>query len=59
MAGNPRASPASTAAFQAELEAQRQAVMDLKKLLEEREEELAAAHEANLRLMNQLNRSGP
>jgi hypothetical protein len=33
--------------------------MDLKKSLEEREEELAAAREANRRLMNQLNRSGP
>jgi Family of unknown function (DUF6262) len=51
--------PASTAALRAELEAQRQAVMDLKKSLEEREEELAAAREANRRLMNQLNRSGP
>lgn len=39
------------AALQAELEAQRQAVVDLKKSLEEREEELAPAREGNRRLM--------
>lgn len=50
--------PASTAAVHAELEAQRQAVLDLQRLLEERDEELAAARETNRRLMNQLNRSG-
>lgn len=50
--------PASIAAVHAELEAQRQAVLDLKRALEERDEELAAARETNRRLMNQLNRSG-
>jgi predicted nuclease with TOPRIM domain len=51
--------PASTAAIRAELETERQAVLDLKRALEERNEELAAARETNRRLMNQLNRSGP
>jgi cell division protein FtsB len=50
--------PASTAAVHAELEAQRQTVLDLRRALEEREEELAAARETNRRLLNQLNRSG-
>jgi len=50
--------PASTAAIQAELEAQRQTVLDLRRVLEERDEELAAARETNRRLMNQLNRPG-
>jgi hypothetical protein len=50
--------PASTAAVHAELEGQRQAVLDLRRVLEERDEELAAARETNRRLMNQLNRSG-
>ena len=49
--------PASTAAVHAELKAQRQAVLDLRRALEERDEELAAARETNRRLMNQLNRS--
>ena len=49
--------PASTAAVQAELDAQRQAVLDLKLALEERDEELAAARETNRRLMNQVNRA--
>ena len=49
--------PASTAAVHAEFEAQRQAVLDLRRVLEERDEELAAARETNRRLMNQLNRS--
>jgi Family of unknown function (DUF6262) len=49
--------PASTTAVQAELDAQRQAVLDLKLALEERDEELAAAREANRRLMNQVNRA--
>lgn len=48
--------PASTAAVRAELDAQRQAILDLKLTLEERDEELAAAREANRRLMNQVNR---
>ena len=50
--------PASTAAVHAELETQRQTVLDLRRVLEERDEELAAARETNRRLMNQLNRSG-
>lgn len=49
--------PASTAAVQAELDTQRQTVLDLKAALEERDEELAAAREANRRLMNQVNRA--
>jgi hypothetical protein len=49
--------PASTAAVQAELEAQRQTILDLKRALEERDEELAAVRETNHRLINQLNRS--
>jgi chromosome segregation ATPase len=50
--------PATTAALQAELEAQRQTVLDLRRVLEERDEELAAARETNRRLMNQLNHPG-
>jgi hypothetical protein len=50
--------PASTAAIHAELEAQRQTVLDLRRVLEARDEELAAARETNRRLMNQLNRPG-
>ena len=46
------------AAVHAELEAQRQTVLDLRRALDERDEELAAARETNRRLMNQLNRSG-
>jgi hypothetical protein len=49
--------PASTAAVHAELEAQRQTILDLKRALEERDEELAAVRETSHRLMNQLNRS--
>ncbi len=48
--------PTGTAALQAELEQHRQANLDLKRVLEERDEELAAARETNRRLMNQLNR---
>jgi Family of unknown function (DUF6262) len=51
--------PAGTASLQAELEAERQAALDLRRVLEERDDELAAAREANRRLMNQLNRPGP
>jgi hypothetical protein len=50
--------PAGTAAVHAELEAQRQTVLDLRRVLEERDEELAAARETSRRLMSQLNRSG-
>ena len=48
--------PTSTAALQAELEAERQAVADLHRALDERDDELAAARETNRRLMNQINR---
>ncbi len=51
--------PASTAAVHADLETQRQTVLDLRRALEERDEELAAARGTSRRLMNQLNRSGP
>jgi hypothetical protein len=51
--------PTNTAALQSELEQQRQTNLDLKRTLEERDEELAAARETNRRLINQLNRSGP
>jgi hypothetical protein len=51
--------PTGTAALQDELETQKQTVLDLRRLLEERDEELAAARETNRRLMNQLNRSAP
>ena len=46
-----------TAALQAELDHAEQANLELKRLLDERNEELAAARETNRRLMNQLNRS--
>ena len=46
------------AAIQAELNAERQAVLGLRRELEERDDELAAAREANRRLMNQVNRPG-
>ena len=49
--------PASTAALHAELEAERQTVLDLRRVLEERDEELGAARETSRQLMNQLNRS--
>jgi hypothetical protein len=41
-----------------ELKAERQAVLDLRRALEERDDELAAAREINRRLMNQINRPG-
>ena len=50
--------PASTAAVHAELEAQRQTVLGLRRVLDERDEELAAARESNRQLINQLNRPG-
>ncbi|MFD0204252.1 MULTISPECIES: DUF6262 family protein [Saccharothrix] len=46
----------STAALQAEIDQQRQIVLDLTRALEERDEELAAARETNRRLMTELNR---
>lgn len=51
--------PDSHAALQASLDAERQAVLDLRRTLEERDDELAGARESNRRLMNQLNRPGP
>lgn len=51
--------PSGTAALQAELEQQRQTNLDLKRALEERDEELAATRETNRRLMNQINRPPP
>jgi len=50
--------PASTAALHTDFEAERETVVNLRRALEERDEELAAARETNRRLMNQLNRSG-
>lgn len=43
--------PAGTAAIQAELEAERQAALDHRRALEERDDELAAARETRRRLM--------
>lgn len=51
--------PADTAALQAQAGQLEQQVLDLRRLLEERDEELAAAREANRRLMAELNRTGP
>jgi hypothetical protein len=51
--------PTNTSALQAELEQQHQITLDLKRALEERGEELAAARETNRRLMTQLNRTEP
>jgi hypothetical protein len=48
--------PASTTALQAELDHHRHVALELRQALEERDEELAAAREANRRLMSQLNR---
>jgi hypothetical protein len=48
----------NTAALQADLEHAAQANLELKRLLDERDEDLAATRETNRRLMNQLNRSG-
>jgi cell division protein FtsB len=46
----------NTAALQAEIDKQRQTVLDLTRALEERDEELAAARETNRQLMTELNR---
>jgi hypothetical protein len=43
--------------LQTKLEQQRQTILELKRVLEERDEELAAARETNRRLMAQLNRT--
>lgn len=48
--------PTGIAALQAELEAEKQANLELKGLLEERDEELGAARETIRRLMGELNR---
>ncbi|MFI6031105.1 hypothetical protein [Amycolatopsis magusensis] len=48
-----------TAALQAEIDRQRQAVLDLTRALEERDEELAAARETSRRLTTELNRPAP
>lgn len=48
--------PTNAAALQAEIDKQRQTVLDLTRALEERDEELAAARETNRRLMAELNR---
>lgn len=47
--------PVNTAALQAELEAQQQANLDLKRILEERDQELAAVRNALREAMNQHN----
>jgi uncharacterized protein DUF6262 len=47
----------NTAALQAEIDRQRQTVLDLTRAIEERDEELAAARETNRQLMAQLNRA--
>jgi cell division protein FtsB len=49
--------PAATAALQDELEHQKQLVLDLTGRVEELDEELAAAREANRGLMAELNRT--
>lgn len=49
--------PACTAALQAEIDRQRQTVLDLTRALEERGEELAACRETNRRLMAEVNRT--
>lgn len=48
--------PAGIATLQAELEAEKQISLELKKLLAERDEELGAARETVRRLMSELNR---
>jgi hypothetical protein len=47
-----------TAALHADVEHLQQTNLELKRLLEERDEDLAAARETNRRLMNQINRTG-
>ncbi|MET8877552.1 DUF6262 family protein, partial [Nocardia sp. NPDC004604] len=49
--------PTGTAALQADLEHHKQLVIDLRGRIDERDEELAAAREANRSLMAELNRS--
>jgi chromosome segregation ATPase len=49
--------PAGTRQLQAEVDQQRQEIMDLRRTLEERDEELSAVREAHRRLMAELNRT--
>jgi hypothetical protein len=49
--------PATAAGLQTELEHHKQLVIELRARLDEREEELAAAREANRSLMAELNRT--
>jgi hypothetical protein len=51
--------PADTAALRDQADNLRQQVLDLRKALEERDEELAAAREASRRMMAELNKTGP
>jgi chromosome segregation ATPase len=48
--------PTDVSHLQAEIEQQRQHILDLKRVLDERDEELAASREAHRRLMAELNR---
>jgi hypothetical protein len=48
--------PAGTRQLEAEIDKQRQRVLDLQRVLEERDEELAAGREAHRRLMSEVNR---
>jgi chromosome segregation ATPase len=49
--------PTGTNQLEAQIDQQRQEVLDLRRVLEEREEELAGAREAHRRLMAELNRT--
>jgi hypothetical protein len=51
--------PPDIAALNDQVQALQQENLDLRRRAEEREEELAAAREANRRLMNQVNQPGP
>lgn len=51
--------PADIAALREQADHLSQQILDLRRALEEREEELAAARDANRKLMAQLNSSGP
>jgi hypothetical protein len=48
--------PADVTALREQVDSLRQQILDLRRTLEERDEELAAARETNRRLINQLNR---
>jgi Family of unknown function (DUF6262) len=49
--------PAGTRHLETEIDKQRQEILDLRRVLEERDEELAGAREAHRRLMAELNRT--